>query len=403
MRKIAILGSTGSIGRNTLQVVRELSEPVEVVSLAAGGNVGELVRQALEFRPALISVKNASTRERFLEVFSQHSSVDGYHPEILHGPEGNLAAVTAGGVDLVVSAIVGVAGLEATFEAVRLGKRVALANKEVLVAAGDLFMDAARESGAELLPVDSEHCAAHQCLRAGRVDEVDKLILTASGGPFRQLPVSELERVTPEQALNHPTWKMGNRITIDSATLMNKGFEVIEACKLFGLPPSKVDVVVHPQSIVHALVEFNDGSVIAQLGPADMKLPIRYAFSYPRREAGEAGRRLRWDSVRQLDFEPPDRQKFPLLGLAYQALDLGGTAGCVLNAADEIAVAAFLNSEISFPGIARVVETTMERAIAIRSRPDSIRQVLDADRQARTIAKQVVLETKAAKIQTTLP
>ena len=397
------MGSTGSIGRNTLQVVRELSEPVEVVSLAAGGNVGELVRQALEFRPALISVKNASTRERFLEVFSQHSSVDGYHPEILHGPEGNLAAVTAAGVDLVVSAIVGVAGLEATFEAVRLGKRVALANKEVLVAAGDLFMDAARESGAELLPVDSEHCAAHQCLRAGRVDEVDKLILTASGGPFRQLPVSELERVTPEQALNHPTWKMGNRITIDSATLMNKGFEVIEACKLFGLPPSKVDVVVHPQSIVHALVEFNDGSVIAQLGPPDMKLPIRYAFSYPRREAGEAGRRLRWDSVRQLDFEPPDRQKFPLLGLAYQALDLGGTAGCVLNAADEIAVAAFLNSEISFPGIARVVETTMERAIAIRSRPDSIRQVLDADRQARTIAKQVVLETKAAKIQTTLP
>ena len=403
MRKIAILGSTGSIGRNTLQVVRELSEPVEVVSLAAGGNVGELVRQALEFRPALISVKNASARERFLEVFRQHSSVDGYRPEILHGPEGNLAAVTAAGVDLVVSAIVGVAGLEATFEAVRLGKRVALANKEVLVAAGDLFMDAARESGAELLPVDSEHCAAHQCLRAGRADEVDKLILTASGGPFRQLPVSELERVTPEQALNHPTWKMGNRITIDSATLMNKGFEVIEACKLFGLPPSKVDVVVHPQSIVHALVEFNDGSVIAQLGPTDMKLPIRYAFSYPRREAGEAGRRLRWDSVRQLDFEPPDRQKFPLLGLAYRALDLGGTAGCVLNAADEIAVAAFLNSEISFPGIARVVETTMERTTAIGSRPDSIRQVLDADRQARAIAKQVVLETKAAKIQTTLP
>lgn len=403
MRKIAILGSTGSIGRNTLQVIRELSEPVEVVSLAAGGNVGELVRQALAFRPALISVKDASARERFLEVFSQHSSADGYHPEILHGPEGNLAAVTAAGVDLVVSAIVGVAGLEATFEAVRLGKRVALANKEVLVAAGDLFMDAARESGAELLPVDSEHCGAHQCLRAGRADEVDKLILTASGGPFRQLPVSELERVTPEQALNHPTWKMGNRISIDSATLMNKGFEVIEACKLFGLPPSKVDVVVHPQSIVHALVEFNDGSVIAQLGPTDMKLPIRYAFSYPRREAGEVGRRLRWDSVRQLDFEPPDRQKFPLLSLAYRALDLGGTAGCVLNAADEIAVAAFLNSEISFPGIARVVETTMERAIAIRSRPDSIRQVLDADRQAREIAKQVVSETKAAKIQTTLP
>lgn len=403
MRKIAILGSTGSIGRNTLQVVRELSEPVEVVSLAAGENVGELVRQALEFRPALISVKDASVRERFLEVFSQHASTDGYHPEILHGPEGNLAAVTVAGVDLVVSAIVGVAGLEATFEAVRLGKRVALANKEVLVAAGDLFMDAARESGAELLPVDSEHCAAHQCLRAGRADEVDKLILTASGGPFRQLPVSELERVTPEQALNHPTWKMGNRISIDSATLMNKGFEVIEACKLFGLPPSKVDVVVHPQSIVHALVEFNDGSVIAQLGPTDMKLPIRYAFSYPRREAGEVGRRLRWDSVRQLDFEPPDRQKFPLLGLAYRALDLGGTAGCVLNAADEIAVAAFLNSEISFPGIARVVETTIERTTAIGSRPDSIRQVLDADRQAREIAKQVVSETKAAKIQTTLP
>jgi 1-deoxy-D-xylulose-5-phosphate reductoisomerase len=389
--RLAILGSTGSIGRNTLQVVREFTQPVEVLSLAAGNNVDELLRQTLEFRPALISLADEPSRERFESLLAAQSGIGGYRPEITCGPEGNLAAVTHVDADVVVSAVVGVAGLEATFEAVRRGRRVALANKEVLVAAGELVMREAERSGAELLPVDSEHNAAHQCLRAGRREEVRKLILTASGGPFRETPLSELERVTPEQALNHPTWKMGNRITIDSATLMNKGFEVIEACRLFGFDAGDVEVVVHPQSIVHALVEYKDGSVLAQLAPPDMKLPIRYALSYPRREDGISDRRLRWDCVRQLEFEPPDRAKFPLLGLAFRALEMGASAGCILNAADEIAVEAFLASRIPFPAIARVVERTLEEAVP--RTPASVEEVLDIDREAREVARRAVVES----------
>ena len=319
-----------------------------------------------------------------------------YHPEIHHGPEGNLASVTSIDPDIVVSAAVGVAGLEATFEAVKLGKRVALANKEVLVAAGELVMAEVSRSGAELLPVDSEHNGVHQCLRAGRHEEVSRLILTASGGPFRTTPAAELENVTPAQALKHPTWKMGNRITIDSATLMNKGFEVIEACRLFGFAPQDVDVLVHPQSIVHALVEFKDGSVVAQFAPPDMKLPIQYALFYPERREGPPERRLDWDSMRQLEFEPPDWAKFPMLGLAYRALDAGGAAGCVLNAADEVAVAAFLDSRIPFPALARVVEATLEETSGRCAA--SIRETLEIDREAREIATRMVdqLSVKAA-------
>jgi 1-deoxy-D-xylulose-5-phosphate reductoisomerase len=387
MQRVAVLGSTGSIGRNTLQVVREMSGDVRVVALTAGGNVEELLRQALEFRPSLLSVADESSRDR-LWARLRESSLNGYKPELLSGPPGNLAAITQVESDTVVSAAVGVAGLAATFEAVRRGRRVALANKEVLVAAGELVMAEAARSGAELLPVDSEHNAVHQCLRAGSRDEVDRLILTASGGPFRKTPAAEFERITPAQALDHPTWKMGPRITIDSATLMNKGFEVIEACHLFGFPPAQVEVLVHPQSIVHSLIEFRDGSVIAQLSPPDMKLPIRYALSYPRRERCDSSRRLRWSDVRQLDFEPPDLKKFPLLQLAYNVLNTGGAAGCVLNAADEIAVEAFLDSRIPFPAIPTIVEETLQRTAA--QSVTSIEALLELDQRARRGARELV-------------
>ena len=384
--KLSLLGSTGSIGRNTLQVVRELPERPEVVALTAGRNVDILLEQAIEFRPKLIAVADEGARRRFLDALAPSHGRTGYNPDVLAGPAGNLAAAEID-CDTLVSAAVGVAGLEATFEAVRLGKRVALANKETLVAAGELIMAEARRSGAAILPVDSEHNAAHQCLRAGRPEEVERLILTASGGPFRTTPRERLESVTPEQALAHPTWQMGARITIDSSTLMNKGFEVIEACHLFDFAPSRVQVVVHPQSIVHALVEYRDGSVIAQLGPADMKLPIRYALSYPERQAAPPGRRLTWDRMRQLDFEPPDYDKFPLLRLAYQAIEQGGAAGCVLNAADEIAVESFLNHEIPYTAIAAVVKETLERLAG--GQASGIEQTLEIDRQARSAAREV--------------
>jgi len=305
-----------------------------------------------------------------------------------------MAAVLDAGADCVVSAAVGVVGLPATFEAVRRGLRVALANKEVLVAAGELVMDEAARSGAELLPVDSEHNGVHQCLRAGRREEVERIILTASGGPFRTTPAAELSSITPEQALKHPTWKMGDRITIDSSTLMNKGFEVIEACRLFRFGPERVQVVVHPQSIVHAMVEYRDGSVIAQLGPPDMKLPIRYALDHPRREQAPADRRLTWEAARNLDFEPPDYDKFPLLRLAYRAAERGGAAGAILNAADEVAVGAFLERKISYPAIARVVEGVLEKLDGATNA--SIEETLDWDRRARSAAGELCAAQPAA-------
>jgi 1-deoxy-D-xylulose-5-phosphate reductoisomerase len=288
-----------------------------------------------------------------------------------------------------MSAIVGVAGMEATYEAVRLKKRIGLANKETLVAAGALVMQAAREHGTEILPVDSEHNGAHQCLRGGRREEVSKLILTASGGPFRETPIEKFAQVTPAQALNHPTWKMGRRITIDSATLMNKGFEVIEACWLFDLPPSLVDVVVHPQSKIHAMVEYKDGSVIAQVSATDMRMPIQYAMTYPDR-ADAPVPRLDWAQAATWTFFPPDFKKFPLLRLAYQAQETGGTATCSLNAADEIAVEAFLEERISFPAIAEVVEETLERVPARQAQ--SIQEILEVDRLSREVARGLVAQ-----------
>jgi 1-deoxy-D-xylulose-5-phosphate reductoisomerase len=292
-------------------------------------------------------------------------------------------------VDFVMSAIVGVAGLEATYEAITSGKRVGLANKEVLVASGKLVIDAARNSGTELIPVDSEHNGAHQCLRAGRRSEVSRLILTASGGPFRETPLEKLARVTPAEALNHPTWKMGQRITIDSATLMNKGFEVIEACWLFDFSADEVDVVIHPQSTVHAMVEYSDGSVIAQISATDMRMPIQYALTYPARESAPVPR-LDWTEARSWTFSAPDFEKFPALRLAYQAQRQGGSATCTLNAADEIAVEAFLAGRISFPAIPAVVEETLERVPA--REPRSIQEVLEVDQLSRSVARQIVHE-----------
>jgi len=387
--RIAVLGSTGSIGRNTLQVAREMGADHRIEALTAGRNFELLANQAIEFRPRLLSIGAEKLRRPLAERLAELGA-GGYCPEILAGDQGNRAAAELAEVDTLVSAAVGVVGLDATWRAVRRGIRVALANKETLVAAGEIVMAEAKCSGSELLPVDSEHNGVHQCLRAGLHGEVDRIILTASGGPFRKTPVAELDDVTPEQALNHPTWKMGRRITIDSATLMNKGFEVMEAVHLFDFPPERVQVVVHPQSLVHAMVEYCDGSVVAQLCPADMKMPIRYALTHPAREVGLADRRLSWDRVRQLEFEPPDMEKFPLLGLAYRAAEAGGAAGCVLNAADEIAVEEFLEGRIGFPAIAATVAETLDRLPG--GPAASVEEILAIDSEARRLARGVAAD-----------
>ena len=387
MRRLAILGSTGSIGTSTLEVVRESGGELQVAALAAGGNLELLLQQILEFRPQLVSVATAESAERLERLLAEQRVAAA--PKVMHGPEGNVAVAVCEEADTVLSAAVGVAGLEATYEAVCRGKRVGLANKEVLVAAGELVMAAAKRSGALLLPVDSEHNGVHQCLRgAERRDEVRRLILTASGGPFRTTPREALASVTPAQALRHPTWNMGRRITINSATLMNKGFEVIEACWLFGFRPDQVEVLIHPQSTVHAMIEFRDGSVMAQLSVTDMKMPIQYALYYPERRACPETRQLDWKTVRQWDFEPPERDKFPALGLAYRALEMGGSAGCTLNAADEVAVAAFLEGHITFPAMSEVVASTL--SLAPLRRPQSIAEVLEIDGLARERASQVL-------------
>jgi 1-deoxy-D-xylulose-5-phosphate reductoisomerase len=298
-----------------------------------------------------------------------------------------------------MSSIVGVAGLEATYEAARRGKRIGLANKEVLVSGGKLMMDAVLQYGAELLPVDSEHNGAHQCLRAGLRSEAKKLILTASGGPFRTTAKEALEWVTPADALKHPTWKMGNRITIDSATLMNKGFEVIEACWLFDFAPEDVEVVIHPQSSVHAMVEYEDGSVMAQVSATDMRMPIQYALTWPERAAAPVPK-IDWSEARKWEFYAPDREKFPLLELAYESLRSGGAASCILNAADEIAVGSFLAGRISFPTIARVVGETLERMP--QQEPSNIAEILAVDGAARRMAQNVI-ETSAAPFASATP
>ncbi|HLK08475.1 MAG TPA: 1-deoxy-D-xylulose-5-phosphate reductoisomerase, partial [Candidatus Angelobacter sp.] len=327
MKRIAILGSTGSIGRSTLNVIENNPERFQLVTMAAGSNIEAALNDARRWKPKVLSLASEQDAEK---VQKQLKAEGLGHIEVVHGQAGTVRVATHPEVDFVVSAIVGVAGLKATYEAVRAGKEVGLANKECLVTAGELITAEARRQGKPLLPIDSEHNAVHQCMRGGRMNEVERVWLTASGGPFLNTPKSDFEKITVEQALNHPTWKMGQRITIDSATLMNKGFEVIEACRLFDMPPERVKVIVHPQSTIHSLVEFNDGSILAQLSVTDMRLPILYALTYPERI--ESDLRFNVLDLKRLDFAPPDPDKFPCLRLAYEAAAAGGAKTIALNA-----------------------------------------------------------------------
>src|SRR5215813_4641160 len=384
MRRIAILGSTGSIGRSTLSVAESYPDRFQIVALAAGSNIDAAFDQALRWKPQLLSV----AREADAESLSGKLRAEGLHNdiELVYGPAGNVRVATHPEIDFVVSAIVGVAGLEATYEAVKAGKTVGLANKECLVAAGELITAEARRHGKPLLPIDSEHNAVHQCLRGGRMEEVRRIWLTASGGPFLNTPVSKFRDITVDQALNHPTWKMGNRITIDSATLMNKGFEVIEACRLFNLPPEQITVIVHPQSTIHSLVEFVDGSILAQLSVTDMRLPILYALTYPDRIPSDLNFSI--NDLRHLDFSPPDMEKFPCLRLAYEAAKSGGGKTVALNAGDEVAVSAFLDGSIRFEEISVLIEKVVSETPARKL--ESIKTVLGVDQEARSSARERV-------------
>ncbi len=387
MKRIAILGSTGSIGRSTLSVAESYPDRFQIVTLAAGSNLEAAFEQAKRWRPRVMSMAAEADANSFRARLKKEGLGE---IEVVHGAAGTVRVATHAEVDFVVSAIVGVAGLEATYEAVRAGKLLGLANKECLVAAGELITAEARKQGKPLLPIDSEHNAVHQCLRGGRMDEVERVWLTASGGPFLNKPQSEFASITVEQALNHPTWKMGRRITIDSATLMNKGFEVIEACRLFHMPPANVEVIVHPQSTIHSMVEFVDGSILAQISVTDMRLPILYALTYPDRIQSDM--RFAVSDLRHLDFCPPDLKKFPCLRLAYEAAEAGGAKTVALNAADEVAVAAFLEGSIGFNDIPRIIEDVL--AATSSGKLESIGKVLEADAEARRLAQQRVADGK---------
>jgi 1-deoxy-D-xylulose-5-phosphate reductoisomerase len=390
VKQLAILGSTGSIGRQCLSVVDALAPRFGVVALAAGGNLDELIGQIERYQPEIVSVVDAQKADVLASRLREKGIAK--PPEIHHGEEGMLAVATHPQSDIVVSAAVGVVGLPATYEAIKLGKTIALSNKEVLVAAGELVMGAVHKAGKELLPVDSEHNAVHQCLRGGTHGEVRRLVLTASGGPFRKKPIKDLENVSVEEALAHPNWKMGNRITIDSATMMNKGFEIIEARWLFDMKPSQVDVVIHPQSTIHSMVEYVDGSILAQLGATDMRMPIQYALTYPERVASNQVD-LDWAKLKRLDFEKVSTRRYPCLRLAREAMKKGGAWPCALNAADEVAVAAFLEHQISFLGIAEVVESVLSRTPRVRI--EKMDDVLSADAEARRTAKEEVIRLVA--------
>lgn len=376
MKRLAVLGSTGSIGVQTLEVVHHCSERFSVVGLAAGRNVDLLARQAQEFRPLLVSFHNTGDGHAESSLLSSSPGCQLVSLEEMAGhPD----------VDLVVMATSGMAGLAPTLAAIRAGKNVALANKEVLVMAGEVVMAEATKYNVDILPVDSEHSAIWQCLQGESRDEVSRLILTASGGPFYRHTMEQMETITPEAALRHPTWKMGEKVTVDSATLMNKGMEVVEARWLFGLPPRSIQILVHPGSIVHSMVEFVDGSVKAQLSMPDMRLPIQYALSYPERVSNRYTSRMDWTGPVSLDFEPPDLSRFPCLALAIEAAEAGGTSTAVLAAADEVAVGLFLSHRIGFLDIARLVEHTLGRHCRIDHA--SLEDILAADAWARESAE----------------
>jgi 1-deoxy-D-xylulose-5-phosphate reductoisomerase len=376
LKHLAILGSTGSIGQSTLSIVEQFPDRYSVTSLACGRNIDEAFAQSVRWRPKLVSIATEELASQLAARLRQ-AGITGI--QVAHGTEGTVAVSTHTEADFVVSAIVGVAGLEATHAAILAGKPVGLANKECMVAAGEILTAAARERSVPILPIDSEHNAVHQCLRVGAHKEVKTIWLTASGGPFRTTPLADFPSITAAQALKHPTWVMGRRITIDSATMLNKGLEIIEACRLFDVPPSQVRVIVHPQSTVHSLVEYVDGSILAQISVTDMRLPILYALAYPERPAST----LTFDlaSLRHLDFEEPDFERFPCLRLAFEAAEKGGAHAIALNAADEVAVEAFLNGRIPFMGIPRTIEKVL--ASTPEAHPTTIGQVLAADREAR--------------------
>ncbi|HZP03678.1 MAG TPA: 1-deoxy-D-xylulose-5-phosphate reductoisomerase [Terracidiphilus sp.] len=380
MKKLAILGSTGSIGQSTLSIVEQFPERYSVAALACGRNLDEAFAQAMRWRPKVVSM---ATEELAGALATRLREAGATGIEVVYGTAGTVACSTLPEADFVVSAIVGVAGLEATHAAILVGKPVGLANKECMVAAGEILTQAARERKVPILPIDSEHNAVHQCLRVGAHKEVKTIWLTASGGPFRQTPLEQFASITPEQALKHPTWVMGRRITIDSATMLNKGLEVVEACRLFDVRPSQVRVTVHPQSTVHSLVEYVDGSILAQISVTDMRLPILYALAYPERPASS----LTFDlaALRHLDFEEPDFERFPCLRLSFEAAEKGGAHCIALNAADEVAVEAFLERRIPFLGIPRTIEKVL--ASTPEAHPATIAGVLAADQEARQMAR----------------
>jgi len=378
---LSILGSTGSVGGNVLRVVDAFPDRFEVIGLAAGENVERLAEQVARYKPRVVSVATAAARDDLAR------RVDLSAVRIGHGEEGSVAVSTHEAARVVVAAAVGAVGLVPTYRALESGKDVALANKETLVMAGELMVAQARARGGRLLPIDSEHCALHQCLDGRSPAEVRRLVLTASGGPFRTRPQETFADITPAEALNHPTWSMGRKITIDSATLMNKGLEVIEARWLFDVPPDRIDVLIHPQSVVHSMVEFVDGTVLAQLGVTDMRLPIQYALSHPERwDAAIPG--MDWGKAMRLDFDLPDRGRFPCLALAYEALERGGSVPATLNAANEEAVSAFLAGRIPFTAIPATIREVMD------ARPgaaiSSLEDVLEADAQARRVSAEAL-------------
>jgi 1-deoxy-D-xylulose-5-phosphate reductoisomerase len=380
-KRIAILGSTGSIGVNALEVIEHLGPPYRATALSAHTQAAKLLEQARRLHPSAVAVTDPDQYPAVRDVLAGTST------RVYAGPNGLVEMVSRDDIDVVVAAIVGAAALPAVLAAVRAGKHLALANKEALVVAGSLLVPEARRRGVSLLPIDSEHSAIFQALQSGKPGEVRRIILIASGGPFRNTPAHLMEKATLADALNHPTWRMGNKITIDSATMFNKGLELIEACWLFGVGPEKIEIVIHPESVVHSMVEFVDGSVIAQLGPPDMRTPIQYALTYPERRDG-ISRRLDLSKVMSLNFHPPDVKRFPALTLAREVAQRGGTLGAVLNAANEAAVAAFASGKITFGGIARLVEHTI-RAHRLQESP-SLDDLLDADRWARQTAEAAI-------------
>ncbi len=380
-KAVAILGSTGSIGRQTLDVIAQHPEKFTVVALAVHSSIDLLCEQIARFRPQVVAVWESSKAET---VRARTAGT----VRVLDGMDGLKEIASRDDLDIVVNALVGMVGLEPTIAALQSGKTVALANKETLVAGGELVVATARKFQASMIPVDSEHSAIFQCLQ-GSHRGLDSITLTASGGPFWRLSLDEFEAVTVEQALRHPRWRMGPKITIDSATMMNKGLEVIEARWLFDLKPQQIKVIIHPQSIVHSMVEFVDGSILAQLGPTDMRLPIQYALTYPER-LSSPGERLSLSQVGRLDFAEPDHVRFPALALAYQAMEMGGTASTVLNAANEVAVAAFLNGQISFTAITELVGTVVARHSAAPA--NTLEAVLEADLWGRRRAEETIQE-----------